>query len=155
MNHESHETHETHETRETHENDTPYRMRLPSPLGSETEALVTKVIGCAIAVHKALGPGFLESIYKKAMCIELEAMGLQFERERAISVAYRGIEIKGQRVDLIVDKQVVVELKAISALDEVHQAQLISYLRTMKLRVGLLINFRVPYLPQGLRRVVL
>jgi GxxExxY protein len=106
-------------------------------------------------VHKSLGPGFLESIYQKAMCIELRAQGLAFERERAISVVYRGIEIKGQRVDLIVANQVVVELKSVVKLDEIHQAQLISYLRATKLRVGLLINFRVPYLPQGLRRVVL
>jgi GxxExxY protein len=146
MNHERHETHETY---------TRYRLRVPSPLPPEDEELITRVIGCAIDVHKALGPGFLESIYKRAMCIELEASGLPFELERAVSVAYRGVMIRGQRVDLIVDNRVVVELKAIARFDEIHRAQVISYLKTTGLRVGLLINFRVEYLPQGLRRIVL
>jgi GxxExxY protein len=144
-----------HERHETHENHTPYRLRLPSPLAPEAENVITRVIGCAIEVHKALGPGFLESIYKKAMCIELEACGLPFERERPISVSYRGIEIRGQRADLIVDNTVIVELKAIARFDEIHQAQIISYLKATGLRVGLLINFHVEYLPQGLRRIVL
>jgi GxxExxY protein len=144
-----------HENHEKHEKDTPYRLRLPSPLAPNTEKLMTRVIGCGIDVHKALGPGFLESIYKKAMCPELEASGLPFERERSIAVNHRGVEIRGQRVDLIVDKQIIVELKAISRFDEIHAAQIISYLRTTGLRVGLLMNFRVAYLPQGLRRIVL
>jgi GxxExxY protein len=138
-----------------HESETPYRLRLPSPLDAETEELITEVIGCAIAVHKSLGPGFLESIYKKAMCIELNAHGLPYERERSVSVTYRGIEIRGQRVDFIVANRIVIELKAVARLDQIHEAQLISYLRTTKVRAGLLFNFRVPYLPQGMRRIVL
>jgi GxxExxY protein len=89
------------------------------------------------------------------MSIELEACGLLFERERPISVTYRGVEIRGHRVDLIVNNRIVVELKAMTRFDEIHRAQVISYLKTTGLRVGLLINFRVEYLPQGLRRVVL
>lgn len=112
-----------HEKHERHENITPYRLRLPSPLSPEDEQIVTRVIGCAIEVHKALGPGFLESIYKKAMCIELRTSGLPFEVEKSVAVPYRGIEIRGQRIDLIVSDKVVVELKAIARLDEIHQAQ--------------------------------
>jgi competence protein ComEC len=125
-------------------------------LTPEAEDAMTSTIGCAIAVHRALGPGFLESIYKKAMHIELANRGLSFESERPIQVKYAGIEITGQRVDLIVEGLIVVELKSVVRLDEVHRAQLISYLRTAGLRGGLLINFRVPVLREaGIRRVVL
>ena len=112
-------------------------------------------IGCALALHRALGPGFLESIYKKAMRLELEARGISYEYERPIGVSYRGMQISGQRVDLIVCGEIVVELKSVIRLDEVHRAQLISYLRTTGLRGGLLINFRVPLLRRGLQRVIL
>ena len=130
-------------------------MRVQSPLSPEAERIMTETIGCAIAVHRALGPGFLESIYRKAMRVELEARRLAFESERPVTVNYRGIEITGQRVDLIVEGAIVVELKSVVRLDEVHRAQVISYLRTTKLRGGLLINFRVSTLSRGLRRAVL
>jgi GxxExxY protein len=116
---------------------------------------MSETIGCAIRVHRALGPGFLESIYRKAVHIELNAAGLSYESERPVHVKYREVEIKGQRVDLIVESAIVVELKSVVRLDEVHRAQLISYLRTTGLRGGLLINFRVPVLQRGLRRIVL
>lgn len=112
-------------------------------------------IACAIRVHRALGPGFLESIYQRAMRIELELCGLSYESERPVNVKYRNHELSGQRVDLIVESVVVVELKSVMRLDEIHRAQLISYLRTTGLRGGLLINFRVPALRRGLQRVVL
>ena len=115
---------------------------------------MTQTIGCAIAVHRALGPGFVESIYRRAMYIELEACHLAFQAERPIKVVYRDIEIPGQRVDLIVEGLIVVELKSVIRLDEVHRAQVISYLKTTGLRGGLLINFRAPTLRQGLRRIV-
>jgi GxxExxY protein len=164
MKYENHERHEIHGTHEAHGNRhspeqrgprKPFRLRIESPLDAETEAVITRTIGCAIAVHTALGPGFLESIYKRAMRIELDAQRLPYECERAVSVAYRGVEIRGQRIDLIVENRVVVELKAVTRLDPIHEAQTISYLRTTKLRAALLINFRVPLLPQGLRRIVL
>ena len=116
---------------------------------------MSDVIGCAIRVHRALGPGFLESIYQKAMHLELAAAGLTYESERAVRVKYREVEISGHRVDLIVEGLIVVELKSVVRLDEIHRAQLISYLRTTGLRGGLLINFRVPVLHRGLKRVVL
>ena len=151
FHHEAHDKHEGHE--ETF--DRLYRMRLPSPLTSEAEEAMSKTIGCAIRVHRELGPGFLEAIYHKAMHEELKAAGVSFESELPVLVRYRNVDITGQRVDLIVEKLVVVELKTVRRLDEIHRAQLISYLRTTGLRGGLLINFRVPVLQQGLKRVVL
>ncbi len=135
-------------------------VRLPgtrpdSPLSPEAEWVMHHTIGCAIAVHRVLGPGFLESIYHKAMCIELENRSLPYERERAIQVRYRGVEIPGQRVDLIVKQLIVVELKSVAQLDQVHRAQVISYLRTTGLKGGLLINFRVRRLKDGIQRIVL
>ena len=150
MNHEDHDGHEGHES-----NVSQYRLRVHSPLTREAEHVMTETIGCAIRVHRALGPGFVEPIYKRAMRVELEACGLSYECERAIKVKYRDIDIPGQRVDLIIENLIVVELKSVVKLDEVHRAQLISYLRTTGLRGGLLINFRVAVLQRGLRRVVL
>ena len=144
----NHEGHEGHEARS-------FSMRLRSPLSPHAERAMTETIGSAIAVHRELGPGYLESIYKKAMYIELQARGLAFESERAVVVTYRGIEIPGQRVDLIVEDLIVVELKAVVRCEEVHRAQVVSYLKTTGLRGGLLINFRVPVLKQGLQRIVL
>ena len=115
---------------------------------------MTRVIGCAMAVHKALGPGLYESIYARAMWIEMEAQGLPYEAERSLRVTYRGIEIPGQRVDLIVDGEIVVELKTVLRFDSIHVGQALSYLHTTGLRGGLLINFRVPLLRMGLKRVV-
>lgn len=143
MNHEIHEIHETH------------RLRIASPLPEETERAITRTIGCAIEVHKALGPGLLESLYQKAMCIEMAAKGLAFKREVPIVVTYRDIPLDGQRLDLLVENCVVVELKAVVRLERIHRAQVISYLHSAKLRAGLLINFRVPILPMELQRIVI
>jgi GxxExxY protein len=114
-----------------------------------------RTIGCALAVHRALGPGFLESIYREALCLEMDASDPSFEREMPVRVTYRGTEIPGQRIDLIVEGLIVVELKAVAALADVHRAQLVSYLRTTGLRGGLLINFGARVLKDGLKRVVL
>ena len=130
-------------------------VRPDSPMSAEAEWVMRRTIGCAIAVHRVLGPGFLESIYRKAMCIELEDRKLAYERERAIRVNYRGVDIPGQRVDLIIEGLIVVELKSVIRLDEVHRAQVISYLRTTGLKGGLLVNFRVRLLKDGLQRIVL
>ena len=145
MNHEMHEKHEIGRL----------GMRVRSPLTVETERAMTETIGCAIAVHKTLGPGFLESIYKKAMRIELEAKGVSYQWEMPLTVRYRDVDLEGQRLDLLVEGCVVVELKAVTRLEQIHRAQVISYLHTTGLRAGLLINFRVPILPHGLQRIVL
>jgi len=141
MNHEEHEGHEG--------------LRIRSPLSAETERVITSTIGCALAVHRTLGPGFLESIYKRAMHIELTRQGLAFAAEQPLIVTYRDVPIRGQRVDLIVAGVLLVELKAVRRLDDIHTAQVISYLRTTGLRAGLLINFHVGLLKDGLKRIVL
>ena len=157
MTKDNHEDHEEHETKKDSGTD-PFsarRMRVASPLSPEAERAMHATIGCAIAVHRALGPGYLESIYKRAMCIELDSRGLLYGCERSLEVFYRGIPISGQRVDLVVGGLIVVELKAVESLAEIHRAQVISYLRTMGLRGGLLINFRVRVLKDGIQRIVL
>jgi len=107
-----------------------------------------------MAVHRALGPGYLENIYEEAMAIELELLGVPFERQHAFSVSYRDHEIGLSRLDFWVDGQVVVELKAVEALIPVHHAQVLSYLRMTRTNLGLLINFNVPLLKNGIRRIV-
>jgi GxxExxY protein len=144
-----------HDGHDGHDERIGYRMRAKSPLSPAAERAMTMVIDRALAVHKALGPGFVEPIYKKAMCIAFAKASVQFECERAVSVLYDGVPIPGQRIDLIVEGLIIVELKSVRRFEEVHDAQLISYLRTTGLRGGLLINFRVPRLKEGIRRIVL
>lgn len=118
---------------------------------------VTRVIvGAAIDVHRALGPGLLETAYEECLCHELELRRIPFERQRALPVSYKGVRLEcGYRLDLVVADLVVVELKAVDVLLPVHEAQLITYLRLGGWKVGLLINFNVPVLRQGIRRRVL
>ena len=130
-------------------------VRVSSTLDEATEAIVSRVIGAAIAVHTALGPGLLEAIYADAMAIELEWLGLCFERERTVSLQYREQPLRVQRLDLVVEGRVLVEIKAIERLHLVHQAQVMSYLRASGLRVGLLMNFNAYLLRDGLRRIVM
>ena len=106
-------------------------------------------------VHRELGPGMLESLYKRATCLELEAQGLSYEEEKIIPILYRGQLLCHHRLDIVVDERVILELKAVERLAPVHQAQAISYLRVSQLRIALLANFNVALLPQGLRRIVL
>lgn len=129
-------------------------LHVVSTLPEETEEIITRVIGCALTVHRELGPGFLESVYSTALCLEMAAEGLPYERERSVAVNYRGTLIGGQRIDLIVGDAVIVELKAVTRVEPVFQAKLISYLRTTGLRAGLLINFNAPLLREGLKRIV-
>ena len=124
------------------------------PIPTNVELVGKEIIGAAIEVHRALGPGFLEKIYQEALCLEMHARGLHFERERPVNVVYRGIPIPGQRIDLIVDARVVVELKASSKIDLAHDAKVMSYLRTTGLRLGLLLNFNCPTLRDGIKRIV-
>jgi GxxExxY protein len=116
--------------------------------------LAHAVIGAAIEVHRHLGPGFLESVYEEALCIELAERQVPFERQTEISVLYKDRQIGKQRIDLMVGKVLIVELKAIDALAEIHKAQVISYLKATRLPLGLLINFNVPILKNGIQRVV-
>lgn len=113
------------------------------------------IIGCAIEVHRELGPGLLESVYQKCLARELELQGVSFQEEVPLAVQYKGLGFESAyRLDMLVDNKVVVELKAVEHLLPVHEAQLLSYLRLAQMKLGLLINFNVPALKSGIRRIV-
>ena len=130
-------------------------MRIFEPIPSHVERVAKETIGAALHVHRVLGPGFLERVYQQALCIELQLRGIAFERERPVIVYYRGVAIPGQRIDLIVEACLVLELKAASKFaTDSHDGQVISYLRTTGLRLGLVMNFGCPTLKEGIRRIV-
>jgi len=130
-------------------------LRIPSRLDEDLEALIHRVIGCCIEVHRQLGPGLLEVIYQRAVAYELQAKGIQCEREKHYQVTYRGHNLYVHSLDIVVEGKLVLELKAVDRLHPVHRAQTISSLRASKLSVALLINFNVEYLGQGVNRIVL
>jgi len=114
------------------------------------------IIGAAIEVHRVLGPGLLESAYEECLCHELYLRGLSFERQVALPVSYKGLQLDcGYKIDVIVEREVVVELTAIEKILPVHEAQLLIYLKLSGKGVGLLINFNVPLLTRGIIRRVL
>ena len=114
-----------------------------------------EVIGCAIEVHRALGPGLLESAYEECLAAEMEAYCLSFERQKSIPLVYRNIKLDcGYRLDFLVEKKMVVELKAIDIVHPIVYAQVLTYLRLLDKRFGLVINFHVDQLSKGIRRVV-
>ena len=114
------------------------------------------VIGAAIAVHRELGPGLLESAYEACLAFELVERGLTVEQQKALPVKYRGVKVDcGYRIDLLVGGKVIIELKAVERLEPIHEAQLLSYLKLSGCKVGLLINFNVKVLKSGIRRLVL
>lgn len=115
-------------------------------------SLSEQIIGSAIEVHRALGPGLLEKIYEEALIHELTLRELQVDRQFAISLNYKGVELVGQRIDLVVQRRVVLELKAVEKVMDVHLAQLLGYLRAGNFPLGLLINFNVPQLIKGVHR---
>jgi len=118
--------------------------------------LTKAVIGAAIEVHRALGPGLLESTYEECLCRELALRNIPYERQRGIPLEYKGIRLEcGYRLDLVVADLVVVEVKAVEAMLPIHEAQLLTYLRLGGWKVGLLLNFNVPVMRQGIRRLVL
>ena len=121
----------------------------------ELNEISEQVIGAAIEVHKAIGPGLLESAYEACMKHELKLRGLAVESQRVLPIEYKGLKLDcGYRIDLLVESQVVVELKAVHSLEPVHDAQLLTYLKLGGWKLGLLINFNVPLLKQGVRRMV-
>lgn len=123
---------------------------------AQSENQITKlVIGFAIEVHRALGPGLLESAYEECLCYELAQGGIRFLRQVALPVRNKGVTLDcGYRMDLLVDDLVIVEIKAVESLSPIHEAQLPTYLKLAEKSVGLLINFNVPVLKQGLKRIV-
>ena len=126
-------------------------MTEPETLNSITNG----IIGAAMEVHRRLGPGLLESTYEACLAFELAERGLAVEQQKALPVLYKEVKMEcGYRIDLLVDRAVVVEVKAIESLAPVHEAQVLSYLRLSGCKVGLLINFNVRILKQGIRRIV-
>jgi GxxExxY protein len=119
---------------------------------AELNRLTERIIGCAIEVHRQLGPGLLESVYESAMCIELDLAGLVYERQKVVPVVYKGHLIGEHRLDLLVEDTVVVELKSVERFDPVFQAQVLSYLKLTGKPVGLLLNFNTRLAKEGIHR---
>ena len=122
---------------------------------TEQDPLTGKVIGAAIEVHRGLGPGLLESAYEECLCHELNLAGLGFQRQVPLPVVYKGVRLDcGYRLDVVVEGQVVVELKTVERLMPIHEAQLLTYLRLAQIHTGLLLNFNIPVLRDGIKRMV-
>ncbi len=124
---------------------------------TETQRLnqiTEQIIGCAIEVHRALGPGLLESAYEECLCYELSQKGLKFKRQVALPVVYKEVKLDcGYKLDIVVEDLVIIEIKAVQSLLPVHEAQLLSYLKSGNKPLGLLINFHVSVLKNGLKRL--
>ena len=113
------------------------------------------VIGCAIKVHKELGPGLLESVYEECLAYELSKTSIPFVRQKSFPVKYENVSIEsGYRVDLLINDELIVEIKAVEQLLPIHQSQILTYMKLLKLNIGLLINFNVTLLKNGLKRFV-
>ena len=120
----------------------------------EAKLLTARVIGCAMRVHTALGPGLLESTYRECLCVELEQDARSYRKEWELPVLYRGRRIEcGYRVDIIVEDKVILELKSVEVIKPIHQAQLLTYLKLSGISLGLLLNFNVEHLREGIRRM--
>ena len=125
------------------------------PISKDINYLTGEVIGAAIEVHKVLGPGLLESAYEECLCRELELRKIPHERQKDLPVEYKGVKLDcGYRLDILVQNTLIVELKACESLQPIHEAQLLTYLKLTGIKLGLLINFNVPLLKQGIRRLV-
>ena len=117
--------------------------------------LSSKIIGAAIEVHRAIGPGLLESAYEECLCHELMLRGLYFERQKPLPVQYKDVQLEcGYRLDVLVDNQIVLELKSCEQIEPIHKAQLLTYLKLSDLKLGLLLNFNVPVMKDGIVRIV-
>jgi GxxExxY protein len=122
---------------------------------SREDMLSNEIIGAAIEVHRHLGPGLLESAYEECLCHELGDRKILFERQEPLPIAYKGRTLDcGYRLDLVVEGLVILELKAVDHLEPIHRAQLLTYLKLSKLKLGILINFNVPILTAGIKRIV-
>ncbi len=136
MNHEGHKGHEG--------------------LGADVEAIAQQIVDGGLQVHRALGPGLLESIYEQCLAHELQSRGLRIERQTALPILYDGLLLEGSyRLDLLIEDRIIVEVKAVEALTRLHEAQLMTYLKLSGRRLGFLMNFNVELFKQGVRRRVL
>jgi GxxExxY protein len=122
---------------------------------SEQE-LTSQIIGAAIDVHKTIGPGLLESAYQTCLAQEFRLRGISFEIEKPVPITYKGIQLDcGYRLDFLIEMKIIVEIKSVECLMPIHQAQVLTYLRLTKCSLGLLINFNVPILKSGIKRIIL
>jgi GxxExxY protein len=121
----------------------------------QLNAITEQIIGCAIEVHKNLGPGLLESIYEKALCCELDLRGIKHESQVMVPILYKGKLLGEHRLDLLVENEIIVEIKAVERHEPVFNAQLLSYLKLTGKHLGLLVNFNVPVLKNGIKRIIL
>ena len=125
------------------------------PERERLDLLTERIIGFVIDVHRALGPGLLESAYEECICYEIAQAGLSFSRQTHLPVAYKKVKLDcGYRMDVVVEKSVILEVKTVERRVGIHEAQLLSYLKMSGMRVGLLMNFHVPVLKNGLKRIV-
>ncbi len=122
---------------------------------NEEDKLSKEIIGAAIEVHRHLGPGLLESAYEECLCKELEIRDVAFERQKPLPVVYKGLALDcGYRLDIVVEGKVILELKSVNKIESIHEAQLLTYLKLSNLKLGILINFNVPILKEGIKRIV-
>ena len=132
------------------------RDRIRVDRAMDLNELSGKVIGAAIEVHKILGPGLLESAYEECLCHELGLRAIRFERQKELPIEYKGITLDcGYRLDVVVENKLILELKAVDALEPIHETQLLTYLKLTGIPLGLLINFNVPVLKEGIKRLAL
>ena len=122
----------------------------------ELNEITSKIIGCAIEVHRNLGPGLLESAYEECLAFELTKKGFNIKRQQAVPVIYKEIKLDyGYRIDILVENSVVVELKSVDAINPVHEAQILTYMKFANKNIGLLINFNVTVLKSGIKRYIM
>lgn len=131
------------------------RKTLCSPEEYPLKDVTERIISCAIEVHSTLGPGLLESLYEEALVEEFALRGIPFERQKEVALKYKGKEIGKHRIDILVEDKVVVELKAVDTMHKIYEAQLLTYLKTVNKRVGLLVNFNEVKLKDGIKRLII
>ena len=129
---------------------------MPAEDQLEFDSVSRRVLGCALEVHRRLGPGLLESAYEACLCHELDREKITYLRQVDLPIHYRDVEIAcGYRIDLVVEFKLILELKSVRTLEPIHTAQLLTYMKLAGIKIGLLINFNVPVLKRGIRRLVL
>ena len=131
-------------------------MEFQGSLDSETERIASIIVDSIFRVHSTLGPGLLESVYEHCLCLELEARGLRVQRQVNVPIIYLGKTVEpGLRLDLLVENSVIIETKSVEKMHPVFRAQMITYLKLSKKRLGFLVNFNVEYIKEGIKRVIL
>ncbi len=129
-------------------------LRIDNQLDEKTEIIIRNIIGAAIDVHRELGPGYLEKVYEQAMALELRYRGLAYATQVSVAVHYKGEKIHGQILDMVVEGKVILELKSVEMLIPIHEAQILSYLKSTGLPAGLLINFKERLVKDGIKRFI-